>query len=215
MHCKIVLKHGRVNVEVVKKELGKIFGQRSLRRNLFHTGSEVFRGYPEIEKNIIYLNKLPGTVYAFLRLDLEHTQVWAECTAGRETFSRLESIVDNGLRAIKESQGRPKKCQIESGYIYEQTDTDSLELAIEETSWTAEIRRNLSLSNFLFLLFTWVVAVVVTFSLSPAEERDAILLVQPSIYAPAGAVLITIAMFVYNKLFGVKRKVRIRVTNKA
>lgn len=210
MRCQVVLRHRPLNRREARKKFKEVFAAPSLPPSRHHLVSEQFRGQPEFNSQVLYYNRLPDVFFSFMCLDSRSTQIWAEATTGRETFSSLERVVDNGIRVIKESQAKRKKCNIESSRIFEQEDTESLELALEEISLLTEIRSVIRFYHFYFLIFTWGIGALVGFLITPVEGKKWTLLLQPAMFAPGGAILAGFSKILYN-VCRRRKRVRIRV----
>jgi hypothetical protein len=199
MRCKVIFKHHPVELDMARDKIEKVFGAQTLPTGQFSLESELFKNYPQINDTVIYYNRLMNIFYAFLRLDMSHTQLWIECTLGRETFSHVERIINNSMVALRQSQtGWKQPCKIESSLFYELVDTESLDITAKGETLISQLTSLLSRANVLALFFTWVITVTVVFLLAPVGNRNLGLLLQPSFYAPAGIILAALLRLAYN-----------------
>lgn len=210
MRCQVVLIHRPLNRRGARRKLTEVFAAPSLPPSRHHLVSEQFRGQPEFNSQVLYYNRLPGTYFSFMCLDSRSTQIWAEATTGRDTFSSLERIVDNGIKAIKEAQVKKKRCQIESSRVFEKEDTESLELEFKESSLLAEIQSVINFYHLYFLIFAWLIGVLVGFITTQDDKWNWVILIQPAMFAPGGAILAGFSKILYNR-FRSRKRVRIRV----
>lgn len=200
MNATITLRHHPVDSQAACEEMERTFGQRTYSPQRFARESKLFKDLA-FGANLIFGNRFLDTFYAFLHLGPGQTQLWIECSTGRETLQHICWVADRGMCAIKAAQrARVKGCAIQASRLYETVDTDALPLTIvHRTRWKrlGEAARG---TNIAALLTTYALALAFAWFTTPPAERSISLALTHGAYAPAGAVVAVVIVLAYNAL---------------
>ncbi len=199
MNCNVIISHSKMSKKQFRGRLAKVFGSDSLPYGAFHKCSVKFADFPELQKSVLYHNKIHNITYSFLILDVNNTQIWCECSEGTDTFTEFERIVTNGILAIKQSF-LPKRCSLSSCRIYEKDEADSLPLNMSIISFFSELEGIFKKENLIFIFLTWLIAVLIVYMIPSEFEKGASIWYNPSLYAPAGALLTATIRSFYNSI---------------